>query len=826
MKSLTSALRVAHTLFDNAEYQKALDIAERIYKKNPSCADNLILLSAIYFQLRNFHESLFFAQQCITVKQSCSEAYTLCSDCLKEFKDFTNAKNFYHVALRYNPRNINAYNNLGVVLLKQKQIEKAIECFELVLAIDRSNCEAMCNLALALKQMGKYEESKKHYTNVIKINPQFAIAWNNLGVIFHLVDDYDEARDCFDAALKVAPEFVDCLANAAITLFCISQQTNDGKVRNEAKKMYDKCKTLDGKCSYGLFLLKTDYTSSSLDEARLQLRLSTLQDDLCTDNLNNLGAFYFENNNSDEALKLCLRAILEKADHWQVYVNIAHVLIQKGHHDAALLCLHVANSIKTENRFILCSLGSLLSTLEMTLEATSYLEKALTIEPDSETLITNLAIANIASGELKNAEDYFDRSNSNQSFEWFYNQAVMYQRLGCLDDALDFATKAEIISNKREDQLLISTLLDFLRRSVCDWTFEKKCDTDSQTTPEPILFEVSSFFDSWDEVSEEHTIGYVYRSDDIYSKVRAQKFAQGVSNFHVIPIEVGYHDWTMKLGNICNVHILIFDGYIPVNQPFKRFAPIQIATQFSPNERNHIDFTLSSSTERKWEKTLCIEGFLSTTEVQNEISEPLVLREHYNLPEDSFIFGCFTKPMKIQELDFNSWMNVLKKTSDTLLLLLRHNKQMELNLKKEATKRGVDSNRIFFIDIDSVEAYESLFSLVDCYLECSNYSNGDLVQMALSNRTPTICFVSEYHLSQSGHTILKSLGLEYLVVRAFDELEALAIELTHEGDKFLDIIKTLDEQISSEEFQQRDLEWIHCFENEILGLVPSFYGSR
>ena len=329
MKTLTSALRVAHTLFDNAEYQKALDNAERIYKKNPSCADNLILLSAIHFQLRNFHESLFFAQQCITVKQSCSDAYTLCSDCLKEFKDFTNAKNFYNVALRYNPRNVNAYNNLGVILLKQKQIDKAIECFELVLAIDRSNCEAMCNLALALKQMGKYEESKKHYKNAITINPQFAIAWNNLGVLFQLVDEYEEAKECFDAALKVAPNFVDCLANSANTLSCISQQTNDVETIIEAKKMYERCKTLNGKCSYGLFLLKADYTSSSLDEARLQLILSTLQDDLCVDTLNNLGAFYFENNNSDEALKLCLRAMLEQADHWEVYVNISHVLIQK-----------------------------------------------------------------------------------------------------------------------------------------------------------------------------------------------------------------------------------------------------------------------------------------------------------------------------------------------------------------------------------------------------------------------------------------------------------------------------------------------------------------
>lgn len=327
MKKLASVLKIAHNLFDDAEYQKALDIVERIYKKNPSCADNLILLSAIHFQLRNFHESLFFAQQCITVKQSCSEAYTLCSDCLQEFKDYTNAKNFYNVALRYDPRNVNAYNNLGVVLLKQKQIDEAIEVFELVLAIDRSNCEALCNLALALKHMGKYEESKKHYTNAIKINPKFAIAWNNLGVILHLLHDYEGARDCFDAALKVAPEFVDCLANAANTFFYLSQQTNDGEARNKAKKMYDKCKTLDGKCSYGLFLLKSD--CGSLDDARLQLKLSTLQDTSCTDSLSNLGAFYFENNNSDEALKICLRAILEKADHWQVYVNIAHVLIQK-----------------------------------------------------------------------------------------------------------------------------------------------------------------------------------------------------------------------------------------------------------------------------------------------------------------------------------------------------------------------------------------------------------------------------------------------------------------------------------------------------------------
>ena len=65
----------AQQLFKISRYRESLKICETLYITRPSNIDNLVLLGAIHFQLRNLSESIFYSQQCLRVDQTCAEAY-------------------------------------------------------------------------------------------------------------------------------------------------------------------------------------------------------------------------------------------------------------------------------------------------------------------------------------------------------------------------------------------------------------------------------------------------------------------------------------------------------------------------------------------------------------------------------------------------------------------------------------------------------------------------------------------------------------------------------------------------------------------------------
>ena len=99
-------------------YKEALVCAEKVYDADTHRTDNLLLLGAIHFQLRNFSESIFFNQQCVRVDPTFSEviylfwifrniiknywqAYSNLGNALKELGDLTGAIQFYMKVLGY-----------------------------------------------------------------------------------------------------------------------------------------------------------------------------------------------------------------------------------------------------------------------------------------------------------------------------------------------------------------------------------------------------------------------------------------------------------------------------------------------------------------------------------------------------------------------------------------------------------------------------------------------------------------------------------------------------------------------------------------------------
>lgn len=88
-------LSQALNLYNAGHYTEALDACEEVYEADAFRTDNLLLIGAVHFQLRNFSEAIFYCQQCIRVDPNFAEGYSNLGNALKELGDIKAAIQFY-----------------------------------------------------------------------------------------------------------------------------------------------------------------------------------------------------------------------------------------------------------------------------------------------------------------------------------------------------------------------------------------------------------------------------------------------------------------------------------------------------------------------------------------------------------------------------------------------------------------------------------------------------------------------------------------------------------------------------------------------------------
>ena len=92
---VNNLMEKAHVKYNSGQYADALELCDLIYENEAYRTENLLLLGALHFQLRNFSESIFFNQQCIKCDPNLAEAYSNLGNSLKELGDMKAAVQFY-----------------------------------------------------------------------------------------------------------------------------------------------------------------------------------------------------------------------------------------------------------------------------------------------------------------------------------------------------------------------------------------------------------------------------------------------------------------------------------------------------------------------------------------------------------------------------------------------------------------------------------------------------------------------------------------------------------------------------------------------------------
>ena len=143
----TESLAISEKIYDSAGGQTGEGAAGLIANIGGTHrTDNLLLMGAAHFQLRNFSESVFYNQQCIRVDPTFAEAYSNLGNALKELGDLKGATQFYLKAIKLKPRFCDAYNNLASAYILQAQPQQAMETYQMALVLNPGLVDAHANL--------------------------------------------------------------------------------------------------------------------------------------------------------------------------------------------------------------------------------------------------------------------------------------------------------------------------------------------------------------------------------------------------------------------------------------------------------------------------------------------------------------------------------------------------------------------------------------------------------------------------------------------------------------------------------------------------------
>ncbi len=189
-------------------------------------------------------------------------------------------------------------------------------------------------------------------------------------------------------------------------------------------------------------------------------------------------------------------------------------------------------------------------------------------------------------------------------------------------------------------------------------------------------------------------------------------------------------------------------------------------------------------------------------------------KKDFGLPENSFVFASLNNNFKFTPIIFEAWMEILKKTENSVLWLLIDDVVAKKNIEKEAAKRGVNISRIFYASRVSYKEHLKRLKFIDLFLDTFPYGAHTTAKEAISMGIPLITIIGKSFASRVASSILSDIGLEKLITKNSKEYINLAVKLRKDHNKlskiknFLNKSETINKIHNPQKFTE-DLEKIY-----------------
>ena len=237
--------------------------------------------------------------------------------------------------------------------------------------------------------------------------------------------------------------------------------------------------------------------------------------------------------------------------------------------------------------------------------------------------------------------------------------------------------------------------------------------------------------------------------------------------------------------------------YNRFNLFLKRLAPIQINFLGYPGTSgsNSLDYIVADKIliepdEQKFysEKIIYLPDTYQPNENDKKISNNIVKKENFGLPEDKFVFCCFNSHQKINPIIFDAWVYILKNTENSVLWLLEDNNFSQDNLRLLLEKNGIVSNRLIFAENLKIEDHLQRIKFADLFLDTFPYNAHTTCSDALRVGLPVLTLKGNSFASRVAASLLNTISLNELITTNIEDYKKLAIKIYNEKS-YLDEIK-------------------------------------
>jgi predicted O-linked N-acetylglucosamine transferase (SPINDLY family) len=744
------------------QYEKAQEIYLKVLEVDPRNADALHLMGVIAHQRRNYLVAVEFIEMAIELKPKEALFYLSCGNSLKELN----------------------------------QIEKAIENYEKAIFIKPDFSDAHHNHALALSQLKKFDEAIRSFNQTIKYKPEFAEAYYNKGVVLQELNRFEAAINSYKMAIIYQPNYAEAYSNIGIIL------EENGRIEDALEK-YVKAISLNQKYSIAYYNRANAYQKLKKYDASLQDYQKAI--DL---NPNSSDVFYNQGNllrimkQYEAAVQSYDSSISLNPVVAEPYCNKAISLYELSKYHVALENCNMALHLKSDYAEAHYNRGACLEKLKQLEAALESYERAYELNPQIDYLLGIKLQLKLSLCDWSNLQETLALCavgiNAQKPIADSFTALVLFDnpQLHLL------SAKAHVDNQFSSDQSLGAIpkreprarvrigyySADLYYHPVSIWLAEQLENHDKskvelyafclKSVQDPMRNRLEAAFDHWIDVQSMSDLEIAKLSRELEIDIAIDLNGHtadgrtGIFAARAAPIQVSHLGFPGSMGA---EYIDYMMGQMP--SPDEDLQELERNRQFITEKIAYVP-----------------SGF--TYDRQRQISEVLLTRTQYGLPEAAFVFTCQNGLKKLVPEVFDIWMDILKAVPGSVLWLQQPSDTAVKNLIKEANARGVEGERLIFtarevVPKDQEKArigrYLASYRLADLFLDTWPYNAGTTAIDALWAGLPVLTKMGKAYVARMAAEALRAIEVPELITRTPQAYQELAIELAQNPEKLIQL---------------------------------------
>ena len=234
-------------LFDQGDFEEALQIFEKLNKFFPNNLDLLNLLGYIFLQLENFDQSIKAYSNSLKINPNLPGVYFNRAIAYNKYGDKIKALKDYDQALKLDPYNLDIYQNRSLIYEDLGDFDRALEQINYVIEKNPKNPLALTNRGNIYQRKFEFNLSKQDYIDALAISPNNSNILKNLANVLKNLKQYLEAEKIFLKALKFDIENDSIHFNYSLLILFLKKFNiawDEYEYRSSKKKIFDNLNNL------------------------------------------------------------------------------------------------------------------------------------------------------------------------------------------------------------------------------------------------------------------------------------------------------------------------------------------------------------------------------------------------------------------------------------------------------------------------------------------------------------------------------------------------------------------------------------------------------